>query len=230
MDRLDLHEQIEVHRDGEGEDPAAADPAHGARRDRVKAYDAVVGAAMCKVAVPDGLKGRIRQRIAVDRADRQTRRRRNVMIAGVGSALALSLMLGLFVWRWPDKSWTTANVAAEAAKWYGARTTFADPPKNMPPLVRVGIRNGLVAAFREIPFLKRDALAYRLETGGIEAVAIIVDAHWFPDGFEFADTYVNSTDGTILEVRFRRIDDADQQWCILIGERLRPFEEKTVIL
>jgi hypothetical protein len=230
MDRLDLHEQIEIHRDGEGDDPAVAEPLNAVRRDGVKAYDAVVGAAMRQVAVPDGFKSRIRQRVAVESADRQTRRRRTVMIAGVGSALALSLMFGLFVWRWPDKSWTTANVAAEAAKWYGARTTFAEPPKDMPPLQRAGVRNGLVAAFREIPFLKRDALAYRLETGGNEAVAIIVDAHWFPDGFDFADTYVNSTDGTILEVRFRRIDDADQQWCILIGERLKPFEEKTVIL
>ena len=235
MDRLDLHEQIEIHRGNETDvspDVAravATDPHKAERLAKIQACDAVIGAAVRNVAVPTGLKARIKQQGAVESAAALTRRRRKIMIGGLSSALALSLVVGLSIWRWPEKSWTSAVVANAAMKEYGRRHMLQAPPVDMPPLPRIGLREGIVAGFQEIPFLKKDALAYRLESGGHEALAIVVHSGWFPADFDRSDTYVNTVDGTNLEVRFQPIDSTDQ-YVILIGEKLKPFEEKTIIL
>src|SRR5829696_6086549 len=109
MDRLDLHEQLEVHRGSEAEvspdvaEAVATDFHKAERLAKIQACDAVIGAAVRKVAVPTGLKARIKQQAAVESAAALTRRRRNIMLGGLSSALALSLVVGLSIWRWPEK-------------------------------------------------------------------------------------------------------------------------------
>jgi len=231
MDRLDLHEQLEVSRPDETEVSPDVSPQDREQADRlgaVKAFDAVLGGAVRRVDVPAGLTTRILQATAIESAAMTVRRRRRVMIAGLTSALALSLVVGFSIWRWPERTWTSDLVAQAAATHYSGRHGIPAPEESSPPLPQVGVRDGLVIGYHAVPFLKKPASVYRLRTGEHEAVAILVDAGWFPGGFAFGNTYVDSPNG-LLEVRFRYVESTDK-YCILIGPDLKPFEEKTIIL
>jgi hypothetical protein len=231
MDRLDLHEQIEVSRPTEPDvspDVAPQDPKQADRMASVKAFDAVLGAAVRRVDVPAGLTTRILHASAVESAAMTGRRRRRAMIAGLTSALALSLVIGFSLLRWPEPTWNSDLVARAAATHYSGRHGIPAPEDSSPPLPQVGVRDGVAIGYHAVPFLKKPAAVYRLKTGNHEAVAILVDANWFPEGFAFGNTYVDSPNG-LLEVRFRYVESTEQ-YCILIGPDLKPFEEKTIIL
>lgn len=231
MDRLDLNEQFEVHRPTEPEvspDVAPQDSMQAKRLAAVRTFDNVVGAAIRRVEVPAGLMTRLLQATAVESAVTTVRRRRRVMIAGLSSALTLSLAIGLSIWRWPEPTWNSDFVAQAAAKFYSGRQGIPAPDEATPPLPQIGVRDGLAIGYHEVKFLSKHAAVYRLATGHHEAVAILVHADWFPEGFSFVNSYVDSPNG-LLEVRYRYVEST-KQYCILIGPDLKPFEEKTIIL
>jgi hypothetical protein len=233
MDRSDLDERLELLRD---DDPDVADArqiisenVEAARRwKKIKAFDAVVRAAVRDVAVPANFSDGVLARIGVQTAERKAKARRNYVLSGVGSALVLSLLIGLFFWRWPDPTWTSIRVAQEAAGWFAKRTTFPSPTESMPSFPKVGLRSGLVEGFRELQFLKKDAVAYRLETpAGDHAVAIIVPAAWFPADFDPSATYAVAGD-VALEVRFLPVPGGDE-YCIFVSTNPKAFEAKALI-
>src|SRR5262245_46329895 len=124
MDRLSLDEQLELLRGGEPEvadaRQSAAENEHVAARARkIQAYDAVVGAGVRDVAVPDGLANRVLDRISRESVAAKIRNRRHYVVGGISAAIALTLLIVFSVWRWPDPTWTNSRVAAEAGKVYG---------------------------------------------------------------------------------------------------------------
>jgi len=232
MDRPDLDERLELLRD---DDPDVADSrriiSENVEADRrwkkIKGFDAVVGAAVRDVAVPTTLSGRVLARIGVQAAERKATARRNYVLTGVGSALILSLLIGVFIWRWPDPGFTRLRVTEAAARVFAERHALPPPTDETPKLPQVGLRGG-IAGFDEVKFLKKDALVYRLETpAGDHAVAIIVPSVWFPADFDPSASYAIAGD-VALEVRFIRFDD-DEQYCIFVAANPKAFEAKALI-
>ena len=232
MDRPDLDERLELFRD---DDPEVADlrqavseNVEAARRwKKIHEFDAVIGAAVRDVAVPAALSGGVLKRIGVQAAEQKAKARRNFVLTGVGSALVLSLLIGLFISRWPDPGFTRQRVTEAAAKEFARRSALPPPTEAMPPFPEIRIRGG-IAGFAEFKFLKKDALAYRLETAaGDHAVAIIVPAVWFPADFDRSASYAISGD-VALEVSFKFFDD-DEQCCIFVAANPKAFEAKALI-
>jgi hypothetical protein len=233
MDRSDLDERLELLRD---DDPDVADArqiisenVEAARRwKKIKAFDAVVRAAVRDVAVPANFSDGVLARIGVQTAERKAKARRNYVLSGVGSALVLSLLIGLFISRWPDPGFTRQRVTEAAAKVFAERSALPASTDETPKLPQgVGIRGG-IAGFDEIKFLKKDAVVYRLELpAGDHPVAIIVPAVWFPADFDWSASYAIAGD-VALEVRFIRFDN-DEQYCIFVAANPKAFEAKALI-
>lgn len=232
MDRPDLDERLELFRD---DDPDVADlrqvvseNVEASRRwKKINDFDAVVGAAVRDVAVPAALSGGVLTRIGVQAAEQKAKARRNYVLTGVGSALVLSLLIGLFISRWPDPGFTPQRVTEAAATEFARRSALPPPTEAMPPFPEIRIRGG-IAGFAEIKFLKKDALAYRLETpAGDHAVAIIVPAVWFPSEFDPSASYAIAGD-VALEVRFIPFNDGEQ-YCVFVSTNPKAFEAKALI-
>ena len=235
MDRLNLDEQLELLRDDEpavakARTKAAADPNIAARAERLRAFDAAVGASLRQVPVPEGLAGRIMTRIGVESAARAVRRRRNFILAGAGSVVAIALVCAVSLWRWPDPRFTTNNVAAAAEKLYHQRHLWKDSIDEMPALPEVGLRGGIVAGYQSsVAFLNKSAIGYRLQgPGGEPGVLIVVDKDYFPPVFDFSATYVIQGNEQ-LDIRFLVTQDKSLV-CILIAPDLQPFQAKKLIL
>jgi len=233
MDRLDLDEKLELLREI---DPDLADARRlvaeneqQARRwKKIQEYDAVVGAALRDVKTPAELPDRVLARINNETKIQKVRSRRHYLMGGVSSALILSLLIGLFLWRWPDPTWTSVRVAEAAAKRYAGRAVLEPITDSTPRLPHVGLREGFVAAYSEIDFLSKPAGAYRLESPtGEHAVVVVVAAAWFPEDFDFTATYSVSGD-VPLEVRFLKVPDGDD-YCVLVSPNPKAFEAKALI-
>jgi hypothetical protein len=232
MDRHDLDQQLELLRDDEPDVAdarrhIAEDPVAALRSDRVGRFDARIGVAIRDVDVPAGLADRILVRLERESAPERAVRRRRFIYAGLGSAIAMTLLLGFAFWNRADPTWNSTLVAQEAAKVFDRRHQLPPSNQETPRLPAVGL-GGTVLGFGQAPFLKKSGDVYRLQAaGGQEAVAIIVSASWFPGGFDFSATY-SVIGADTVEVRFRELPDADM-YCIVVARDLRPFEERPLI-
>jgi len=233
MDRLSLDEQIELLRDDEpavsdARQAAAENAAVHARSERIRAFDAKVGASIRNVAVPEGLGDRVMTRIGLESAARATRRRRNFIVSGAGAAVAIALICAVAIWRMPDPSFTSDNVAKAAAKQFHSRRQWTGNPDAMPQLPPIGLASGVVMGSAEITFLKKSAFGYNLQAGAEPGALIVVDRDYFPTEFDFSATYVIGGDDAPLEIRFFHRDDWNEV-CILVARDLKPFQSKALI-
>jgi hypothetical protein len=146
--------------------------------------------------------------------------------AGIGAA-ALLLVAGVLVWRqWPDPSWTRDRIAQEAVAWYLGEK--GERPRGVaeesPAFAFAGeLPGGRVVGSREVQFLGRPAMVYRLKNGDDEAFAFVVERRWF------AEAPDDSAYARQLEVRFFERSTTGQV-CILVGSNLDGFLQRSAAI